>query len=39
LKSNDAEEVHKAVKEGKEPLQWTDCEAYQSILGCLFHNF
>ena len=38
LKCNEAEEVHKAVKEEKEPLQWTACEAYQSILGCLLHN-
>jgi len=39
LKSNDAEEVYKTIKEGKEPLQWTACEGYQSILGSLFHNY
>ena len=28
-----AEEVRREVKEGKEPVQWTSCEAYQTIIG------
>ncbi|MDE1825742.1 MAG: radical SAM protein [Candidatus Micrarchaeota archaeon] len=29
----DAKEVRKAIREGREPVQWTSCEAYQSIIG------
>lgn len=28
-----AREVRKLIKDGKEPNQWTSCEAYQSIIG------
>ncbi len=31
--SDDAIEVRKLISEGKEPSQWTSCEAYQSIIG------
>ena len=27
--------IRKAVKEGREPTQWTSCEAYQAIMGKL----
>lgn len=26
-------EVRKEIKDGKEPVQWTSCEAYQTIIG------
>ncbi len=29
----EAEEVRSAIKRGEEPVQWTSCEAYQSIVG------
>jgi MoaA/NifB/PqqE/SkfB family radical SAM enzyme len=29
----EAEEVRAAIKKGEEPVQWTSCEAYQSIVG------
>ena len=31
--SSDAKEVRRLIREGKEPSQWTSCEAYQSIIG------
>ncbi|MDE1834534.1 MAG: radical SAM protein, partial [Candidatus Micrarchaeota archaeon] len=31
--SQDAEEVRKLIKEGKEPHAWTACEAYQTLVG------
>ncbi|MGC8478582.1 MAG: radical SAM/SPASM domain-containing protein [Candidatus Micrarchaeia archaeon] len=31
--SDEAKEVRKAIEEGKEPIQWTSCEAYQSLTG------
>jgi len=31
--SEEAREVRRAVKEGREPVQWTSCEAYQSLTG------
>ena len=30
--SKTAQEVRKAIVQGNEPMQWTSCEAYQSIL-------
>ncbi|MEM3839328.1 MAG: radical SAM/SPASM domain-containing protein [Candidatus Micrarchaeaceae archaeon] len=33
LQSSEAEEVRRLIKEGKEPDNWTACEAYQAILG------
>jgi MoaA/NifB/PqqE/SkfB family radical SAM enzyme len=33
LHTEQAKAVYKAIKEGKEPLQWTSCEAYQAITG------
>ncbi len=32
-KSSDAEDVRRLIREGKEPGNWTACEAYQSIVG------
>lgn len=34
-KSSQAESIRKMIKEGKEPTQWTSCEAYQAITGNL----
>ncbi len=31
--SKEAEEIRQLIKEGKEPRQWTSCEAYQTLLG------
>jgi MoaA/NifB/PqqE/SkfB family radical SAM enzyme len=31
--SKDAQEVRKAIREHKEPVEWTSCEAFQAILG------
>ncbi|MEM3791579.1 MAG: radical SAM protein [Candidatus Micrarchaeaceae archaeon] len=31
--SDDANEVRRLIKEGKEPSAWTSCEAYQTIVG------
>jgi MoaA/NifB/PqqE/SkfB family radical SAM enzyme len=31
--SEEAKEVRRAIKEGMEPVQWTSCEAYQSLTG------
>jgi len=31
--NSDAVEVRRLIREGKEPSQWTSCEAYQSIIG------
>ncbi len=33
LSTEQAKAVYKAIKDGKEPLQWTSCEAYQAITG------
>jgi MoaA/NifB/PqqE/SkfB family radical SAM enzyme len=32
-KNSEAEEVRKIINEGREPVSWTACEAYQSIVG------
>ncbi|MDE1869641.1 MAG: radical SAM protein [Candidatus Micrarchaeota archaeon] len=29
----EAQEIRKEIREGKEPTQWTSCEAYQTIIG------
>ncbi|MCL4383200.1 MAG: radical SAM protein [Candidatus Marsarchaeota archaeon] len=31
-----ADEIRKMIKENKEPVQWTSCEAYQSIVSEIF---
>ncbi|MDE1828313.1 MAG: radical SAM protein [Candidatus Micrarchaeota archaeon] len=31
--SPEAEQVRREIREGKEPVQWTSCEAYQAIIG------
>ncbi len=31
--SNDAEEVRAAIREGRQPNEWTSCEAYQVLTG------
>jgi MoaA/NifB/PqqE/SkfB family radical SAM enzyme len=31
--SQEADEIRKSIKEGKEPDSWTACEAYQTIVG------
>ena len=31
--SKDADEIRELIKEGKEPSNWTACEAYQAIVG------
>ncbi|MEM0149379.1 MAG: radical SAM protein [Candidatus Micrarchaeaceae archaeon] len=31
--NSEARAVRKLIREGKEPSQWTSCEAYQSIMG------
>jgi Fe-coproporphyrin III synthase len=32
-RGKEAEDVRNAIKRGEEPVQWTSCEAYQSIVG------
>ena len=34
----DAEMARSDIKEGKDPENWTACEAYQSIIGDIFHT-
>jgi len=31
--NDEAEQVRKLIKEGKEPKGWTACEAYQTLVG------
>ena len=33
INSNDAKNIRKLIKEGKEPPSWTACEAYQTLVG------
>ncbi|MGC8652066.1 MAG: radical SAM protein [Candidatus Micrarchaeia archaeon] len=35
LENTVAQAVRQAVKEGREPVQWTSCEAYQAITGSI----
>ncbi len=37
--SEEAKEVRRAIEEGKEPVQWTSCEAYQSLTGKIMKLF
>ena len=36
--SGAADQARFEIKEGKDPENWTACEAYQSIIGDILHN-
>ena len=37
LNSNEAREIRAAIKEDKEPAEWTSCEAYQVLTGSIMN--
>ena len=36
--SRAADQARSEIKKGKDPENWTACEAYQSIIGDILHN-